>query len=148
MKGYCCILVFCFSIFFSNEKGWKCYLLSCNPVCKVKKMLVITFFKNMKVVFLPNWNLISKNETEPLSCITSSSEEQKYTKKNKELANSLASAAIIGLLHNAMSQNLWRNFFSPKFNVYFGHIYGSLKIFANAAFNFFQVCASDSHSSN
>ena len=111
MKGNCCILVFCFSIFFSNEKGGKCYLISCNPVWKVKKMLVIPFFKNMKVVFLPNWNMISKNETEPLSCITSNSEKQTYIKKNKELTNSLASAAIIGLLHNAMSQNLWRIFF-------------------------------------
>ena len=42
------ILVF---LFFSWEKGGKCYLLSCNPVRKVKKTLVITFFKNMKISF-------------------------------------------------------------------------------------------------
>ena len=46
MKGNCSILVFYLSsLFFFLEKRRK-MLLSCNPVCKVQKILVITFFKN------------------------------------------------------------------------------------------------------
>ena len=44
MKVNCCIWVFNFSCFFSSQKGGNCYLRLGNPVRRVKKTLVITFF--------------------------------------------------------------------------------------------------------
>ena len=51
--------------------------------CPICLDTLVTTLEKMKICFFYNSNRNATNETEPFSCITSTSEEQKYTRKQR-----------------------------------------------------------------
>ena len=81
MKGYCCILVLFYTLIFFILRRRRKMLSPLMQSCP--QTLDITFLKIWKLVYLHNSNRIATNETEPFYCITSTSEEKKYTGKQR-----------------------------------------------------------------